>query len=111
MTNDADLRNQQIAALEDARAAVDRALALLREPGVTMTDEPAEPVPGPDWIAAKTAAGELGVHVETLKRQAAANGFGVRVKGSRWAIDRTRMQAWREARPYERLAVDDVEKC
>ena len=56
----------------------------------------------PDWCSLKEAAGECGVHVDTMARQARAHGLGRRIDRV-WNIDMRRVRAWREGKPYERL--------
>lgn len=103
MTDDAELRARQIAALEEARSAVNRALALLREPGASVA---AALAVEPDWRSLKEAAHACDVHPETMARQARAHGLGRR-RDRVWRIDMHRVRAWEEGRPYTPLMSED----
>jgi hypothetical protein len=100
MTDD----NRDLAAqLRAARAALDRALALLGETDADMVPAPAGE---PEWLPLKGAARECGVHPETMAARARAHGLGL-VTNRVWRIDMVRVRAWREGRRYARLAPTD----
>lgn len=103
MTNDADLRNQQLAALQEAHRAIERAMAILGgdpAPGLS----PAVPAAEPEqWLQLKAAAKALGMNERTLKRQARVHGFGLRAAGSVWRIEMACARAWQARRPFRRV--------
>jgi len=92
-----DTLAEQVNALRSAREAIDRALAAL---GVEDVPAPAVPTSPEAWLPLKSAAGELGMHVATLKRHAKAFRFGQRVPGSNWRIEMGRARAWQAKRPF-----------
>ena len=94
-------RDTLAAQLLAARAAIDQALAALgsaEAPGA---------LAGPDWTTLAIAAHEAGLHTETLSRHARTHGFGRRI-GRAWHIDRVRLKAWREGRPFSPLMSEDI---
>lgn len=89
MTDDANLRALQAAALTEARAAIDRLAALFHEPADAVVAAAA----APRWIAMKEAAALRGCTVETMTRHVRERGLGSKVDG-RWQIDRARVLTW-----------------
>lgn len=96
--------SSHVAALLQARKAIDDALAALGaadavEPGVPATNE----FDHPEWVNLATAAFRCGQkHVNTMARIVRSNGLGRR-EGRDWSVDMNRVRAWQEGRPYPPL--------
>lgn len=111
--SDRSEETDHIAALRQAREAIDRALAALdgsEEPTVAASREE------PEWLSLGQAAYRCGkCHPETMARRARAHGLGRRV-GGQWMIDWKRVSAWLEVRPFDPIPQEDdmpeiVERC
>ena len=89
MSSETDIRSRQIAAMEAARAAVDRAFALLRD------DSQAGPAGaeghGAEWNTLGRAADFRQCTEQTMQRLVIEHGLGVKT-GGRWRVDLARLR-------------------
>lgn len=93
----------RIAALQAARDAIDREIALLSDGAAA----PPLSIGDPDWVNLATAAHRCGRHVDSMARIVRARGLGRRV-GRDWRVDMNRVRAWQEGRPFPPLPSEIV---
>jgi|JI10StandDraft_1071094.scaffolds.fasta_scaffold303858_2 hypothetical protein len=93
-----------IAALLQAREAIDRALTALGAAGAASGDavEAIQVAPEPRWISLEQAAPIRGVTRQTMALHAERFGLGTFTE-RRWRIDENRLRALNDGRPYQKL--------